>query len=189
MFKNNDIFLSHSLKFIQQGQPGNWVIQIGLYKNSFQVFISFFTMLNQSYFMCLFFFISAYFVPSSVDKRGATVFLKERFKRLGIFIRFTASARCVAVVLCTLLCLLVCLCKTYQTSCCRDAPYHVSLVQAGRFLSPCSSCGPCWTLRCITSSAMETTIATSLLPDPCGSLHGYWCFHMPTPSVVARSWC
>ena len=70
--------------FTTAGQPGNWVIPIGLYKNSFQVFIVAFTAINQSYFMCLFFFISAYFIPSSVDKRGPTVFLKDRFKRLGI---------------------------------------------------------------------------------------------------------
>jgi len=40
--------------------------------------------LNQSYFMALFFFISAYFMPSSLSRKGAAVFITDRVKRLGL---------------------------------------------------------------------------------------------------------
>lgn len=43
-----------------------------------------FTGLNQSYFMGLFLFISACFVPGAYDRKGAGRFLKDRFIRLGI---------------------------------------------------------------------------------------------------------
>jgi len=43
-----------------------------------------FTMLNQSYFMNLFFFFSGYFVPKSLDKKGVHEFLFDRAKRLLI---------------------------------------------------------------------------------------------------------
>jgi surface polysaccharide O-acyltransferase-like enzyme len=43
-----------------------------------------FTSLNQSYFMGLFLFISAYFVPGAYDRKGAGRFLKDRLIRLGI---------------------------------------------------------------------------------------------------------
>mmetsp|Transcript_24382 Transcript_24382/g.45784 ORF Transcript_24382/g.45784 Transcript_24382/m.45784 type:complete len:478 (+) Transcript_24382:910-2343(+) len=39
---------------------------------------------NQSYFMCMFFFISGYFTPTSFDRKGKLGFLKDKFKRLGI---------------------------------------------------------------------------------------------------------
>lgn len=40
--------------------------------------------LNQGFFMALFFFISAYFVPESYNRKGPKTFLKDRFIRLGI---------------------------------------------------------------------------------------------------------
>lgn len=40
--------------------------------------------MNQSYFMGLFLFISAYFVPGTYDRKGAGRFLKDRLIRLGI---------------------------------------------------------------------------------------------------------
>lgn len=43
-----------------------------------------FTSLNQSYFMGLFLFISAYFVPSAYERKGSGRFLKDRLIRLGI---------------------------------------------------------------------------------------------------------
>jgi len=39
---------------------------------------------DQSYFMSLFFFISAYLMPRSYDSKGAKAFLLDRFNRLGI---------------------------------------------------------------------------------------------------------
>ena len=49
-----------------------------------QTFSFWFMGLNQSYFMALFFFISAYFSPSSLDRKGAWVFLQDKFWRLGV---------------------------------------------------------------------------------------------------------
>jgi glucan biosynthesis protein C len=43
-----------------------------------------FLAVNQAYFMGLFLFISAYFVPGSYDRKGAGRFLKDRLVRLGI---------------------------------------------------------------------------------------------------------
>jgi len=43
-----------------------------------------FCSLNQSYFMGLFLFVSAYFVPGAYDRKGAKRFLKDRLIRLGI---------------------------------------------------------------------------------------------------------
>ena len=43
-----------------------------------------FLLINQSYFMALFFFFSGYFSPRSLDKKGIALFLHERFIRLGL---------------------------------------------------------------------------------------------------------
>ncbi|KJF83262.1 acyltransferase family protein [Photobacterium angustum] len=40
--------------------------------------------INQSYFMSLFFFISAYFVTSSLERKGQRLFINDKFIRLGI---------------------------------------------------------------------------------------------------------
>jgi peptidoglycan/LPS O-acetylase OafA/YrhL len=40
--------------------------------------------INQSFFMGLFFFLSAYFIPGSYDKKGAARFVRDRLLRLGI---------------------------------------------------------------------------------------------------------
>ena len=39
---------------------------------------------NASFFMGLFFFLSAYFLPGTVDRKGAGAFLKDRLLRLGV---------------------------------------------------------------------------------------------------------
>ncbi len=43
---------------------------------------------NAAFFMSLFFMISGYFVPASLNRKGVKTFLKERFLRLGIPILF-----------------------------------------------------------------------------------------------------
>jgi len=43
---------------------------------------------NASFFMGLFFLISGYFVPRAFDRKGATAFLKDRFRRLGLPLLF-----------------------------------------------------------------------------------------------------
>jgi fucose 4-O-acetylase-like acetyltransferase len=53
--------------------------------NSFaSVFALWFLGVNQSYFMCLFFLISGFFTPSSLDRKGREGFLKDKFQRLGL---------------------------------------------------------------------------------------------------------
>jgi fucose 4-O-acetylase-like acetyltransferase len=39
---------------------------------------------NQAFFMSLFFFIFAYMMPASLDKKGIMVYIKDRLMRLGI---------------------------------------------------------------------------------------------------------
>ena len=63
---------------------GGWYYGISAYRNVFVIIGSTFMTLNQSYFMCVFFFISAYFSPSSLRRKGRDEFLKQRLKRLGI---------------------------------------------------------------------------------------------------------
>lgn len=48
------------------------------------VFCYWFEETNQSYFMALFFLLSGFFTPSSFDKKGRQLFLKDKFLRLGI---------------------------------------------------------------------------------------------------------
>ena len=43
-----------------------------------------FMIVNQAYFMGLFFFISGYFTPDSYDRKGSWVFIKDRLRMLGI---------------------------------------------------------------------------------------------------------
>ena len=62
----------------------NWVLIVGLYKNTFSTFASILAMLNQGYFMSLFFFISAYFTPSSFQKKKRGDFSVDKAKRLWI---------------------------------------------------------------------------------------------------------
>jgi hypothetical protein len=40
--------------------------------------------LNQAYFMALFFLLSGYFVPSSLDRKGLRMFIADKMKRLGL---------------------------------------------------------------------------------------------------------
>ena len=62
------------------------VIQSGQYQYDI---LGNFQSINQGFFMSLFFFISAYFVIPSFNKKGASLFLKDKLKRLGIPILLT----------------------------------------------------------------------------------------------------
>lgn len=61
-----------------------WYLTLGNYASTLQPFATWFLTLNQSYFMSLFFFISAYFTPLSFDRKGQAGFLRGKFKRLGL---------------------------------------------------------------------------------------------------------
>lgn len=67
------------------GAPGGWyyVLPISMQSISFIV-LTLFVAINQAFFMSLFFFVSAYFTPASLDKKGASQFLLDRLKRLGL---------------------------------------------------------------------------------------------------------
>jgi glucan biosynthesis protein C len=66
------------------GIPNSWILIVGLHDNSFKPFAMLFVLMNQGFFMSLFFFISAYFVPSSYERHGKKKFLLEKAKRLWI---------------------------------------------------------------------------------------------------------
>lgn len=63
---------------------GSWYLSIGNYLCVFTGFARVFAMLNQGYFMTLFFLISGFFIPSSYDRKGPVVFLLDKIKRLII---------------------------------------------------------------------------------------------------------
>ena len=62
-----------------------WVIPSGGPESSLDVFvITTFLILISSFFMGLFFMISAYFLPSSLERKGAARFMKDRLVKLGV---------------------------------------------------------------------------------------------------------
>lgn len=90
------LVVSHHVTCAFGGCPGGkgWFLIVGLYDNSFRPFAQAFQVLNQGYFMSLFFFMSAYFVPSSFERKGKNEFLKDKAKRYWIpafFVCFVLS--------------------------------------------------------------------------------------------------
>ena len=69
---------------------GSLGLSVGDFYSAFQVVALPVQILDQSWFMCCFFFVSAYFTPSSLARKGAHPFLADKFKRLGIpFLAYT----------------------------------------------------------------------------------------------------
>jgi len=70
---------------IALGAPGGWyyVLPISTGSISFVV-LTLFVITNQAFFMSLFFLVSAYFSPPSLDKKGARQFILDRVRRLGL---------------------------------------------------------------------------------------------------------
>jgi glucans biosynthesis protein C len=71
---------------IAYGAAGSWIL-IDVDTNELtitSILLTLFTAICQAFFMGLFFFLSAYFVPSSYDRKGPALFLKDRFVRLGV---------------------------------------------------------------------------------------------------------
>jgi fucose 4-O-acetylase-like acetyltransferase len=60
----------------------SWMMVIGDYDNPFKFAIRKLMIFNQSYFMCLFFFISGYFTASSYKRKGGHAFIQGRITRL-----------------------------------------------------------------------------------------------------------
>jgi glucans biosynthesis protein C len=76
---------------VTYGAPGGW------YYHEFArsrldlpttLVLTFFVVINQAFFMGLFFFIAGYFTPRSYDRKGSGGFTKDRLLRLGIPIVF-----------------------------------------------------------------------------------------------------
>ena len=67
------------------GAIGPWYYQEVVPEESLaQAVLTIFILINQAFFMGLFFLISAYFIPKSFDHKGSAEFLKDRLIRLGI---------------------------------------------------------------------------------------------------------
>jgi hypothetical protein len=72
------LVVSHHVLCAFGGCSGGWYLIIGEYDCPFHQVAESLTLLNQAYFMPLFFLISAYFVPSSYDNKGKPPFFLER---------------------------------------------------------------------------------------------------------------
>jgi glucan biosynthesis protein C len=78
------LVLLHHLMIIYAG-TGSWpYYSEGGQNDVVEALGGWFCAVNQAYFMGLFLFVSAYFVPGSCDRKGAGRFLKDRLIRLGI---------------------------------------------------------------------------------------------------------
>ena len=69
---------------ITYGADGSWFYRERPTTELAGILLTLFLILNQFYFMGLFFLISGYFVPGAVDRKGGWRFLKDRLVRLGI---------------------------------------------------------------------------------------------------------
>ena len=76
------IVIGHHATAAYAGQ--GWIVCVGHYRNSFAPLGAAICTLNQSYFMCMFFFISGYFTPASCARKGRAAFFKDRCRRLGL---------------------------------------------------------------------------------------------------------
>jgi len=66
------------------GGGGSWAVSDPSVDSITPIFLTFFTAVNQSYFMSGFFLLAGYFTPQSLEKKGPTSFLIDRLIRLGI---------------------------------------------------------------------------------------------------------
>jgi glucan biosynthesis protein C len=76
------VILHHTA--IAYGAVGDWSIVDPAVDDISPVFLTFFTAVNQSYFMSAFFLLAGYFTPRSLDRKGRASFIKDRLIRLGI---------------------------------------------------------------------------------------------------------
>jgi len=69
---------------IAYGGSGDWPVHDPTVDDFSPILFTFFTAVNQSYFMSAFFLLAGYFTPRSLEHKGAGSFLKDRLIRLGI---------------------------------------------------------------------------------------------------------
>jgi surface polysaccharide O-acyltransferase-like enzyme len=73
---------------VTYGAPGGWYYQQKAQSKAVLFPLTLFVATNQSFFMGFFFFLSALFVESSYQRKGANRFVADRLKRLGIPLLF-----------------------------------------------------------------------------------------------------
>lgn len=76
------VVLHHSA--ITYGAPGGWYYSEKTQLLAAKIPMTMFVAVNQSFFMGLFFFLSALFIPASFDKKRGGKFLTDRLLRLGL---------------------------------------------------------------------------------------------------------
>ncbi len=76
------VIMHHTM--ITYGGAGSWYFMDQRTDEVTSIIFTIFCGLNQGFFMALFFFISAYFVPGSYNRKKTWPFLKDRLIRLGI---------------------------------------------------------------------------------------------------------
>jgi len=76
------VVLHHS--FITYGAPGGWYYYQKTANEIAKIPMTLFVSVNQSFFMGLFFFLSAYFIGPSYEKKGPAKFTADRLMRLGL---------------------------------------------------------------------------------------------------------
>jgi len=69
---------------ITYGAYGDWYFSEATADGAAQAVLTVMNAISQSFYMGLFFFISAYFIPASLDRKGRSQYLHDRFLRLGI---------------------------------------------------------------------------------------------------------
>ncbi len=76
------VVLHHS--FVTYGAPGGWYYLQKSTLTGALAPMTMFVSVNQSFFMGMFFFLSAYFIGPSYDKKGPVKFVTDRLLRLGL---------------------------------------------------------------------------------------------------------
>jgi glucan biosynthesis protein C len=69
---------------VTYGSVGGWFYVEAGSDDLTKTLLSLFVTISQAFFMGLFFFISAYFTPGSIDRKGVGTFVKDRLLRLGL---------------------------------------------------------------------------------------------------------
>ncbi|MPR36720.1 acyltransferase family protein [Salmonirosea aquatica] len=76
------VIIHHAL--VTYGAPGGWYYFEKTELRGAVIPMTMAVCVDQSFFMGFFFFLSALFIPGSLTRKGAAVFIKDRFFRLGI---------------------------------------------------------------------------------------------------------
>jgi surface polysaccharide O-acyltransferase-like enzyme len=82
------VVLQHAL--ITYGVEGGWYYAQKTTHSGAIIPMTLLAIISQSFFMGFFFFLSAYFIPGSYNKKGAARFVKDRLLRLGIPLVFSS---------------------------------------------------------------------------------------------------